>query len=83
MPAFREHHLRTGQYLHGFGGSKGGHWNENGHRLAADTIFEFLREKGIVPLSITDREDSDDSRPELNSADGRYSHPPQKGIRVH
>jgi hypothetical protein len=42
MPAFREHHRRTGEYLHGFGGSKGGHWNEKGHRLAADQIFETL-----------------------------------------
>src|SRR5688572_22852166 len=83
MPVFRGHHLRTGQYLHGFGGSKGGHWNENGHRLAADRIFEFLREKGIVPLSISEYEDSDASRAELSSADGRHSHPPQRAIRVH
>jgi hypothetical protein len=50
MPAFRDYHLRTGKYLHGFGGSKGGHWNENGHRLAAEKIFEFLKEKHLVPL---------------------------------
>ena len=55
MPAFREYlrFLRTGEYLHGFGGSKEGHWNENGHRLAAEKIFEFLREKRLLPLDCT------------------------------
>ena len=51
MPAFREYHLRTGKYLRGFGSSRGGHWNENGHRLAAEKIFEFLKDKHIVPLN--------------------------------
>ena len=50
MPMFREYHLRTGKYLHGFDGSKEGHWNEHGHRLAAEKIFEFLKEKHLVPL---------------------------------
>jgi lysophospholipase L1-like esterase len=49
MPAFREHHLRTGMYLHGFGQSIGGHWNENGHRLAAEKIFDYLKEKELLP----------------------------------
>jgi lysophospholipase L1-like esterase len=83
MPVFREYHLRTGHYLHGFGGSKGGHWNKNGHRLAADKIFEFLKERDIVPLSIRESEDSNASRAELSAADGRHSHPPTTGIRVH
>ncbi len=48
MPTFREYHLRTGKYLHGFGDGKGGHWNEDGHRLAAEKIFEFLTEKQLV-----------------------------------
>jgi lysophospholipase L1-like esterase len=48
MPLFRDHHLRTGKYLHGFGGSTGGHWNENGHRLAAEKIFKFLTEKHLL-----------------------------------
>jgi hypothetical protein len=50
MPLFREYHLRTGKYLHGFGDSHGGHWNENGHRLAAQKIFEFLAYKHLVPI---------------------------------
>jgi hypothetical protein len=50
MPMFLEHHLKTGQYLHGFGSGTGGHWNENGHCLAAEKIFEFLQENGLVSL---------------------------------
>ena len=52
MPFFREYHLRTGNYLHGFGGSKGGHWNENGHRLAAEKIFEFLKNSDLLRLPL-------------------------------
>jgi hypothetical protein len=51
MPTFREYHLRTGKYLHGFGGSRGGHWNENGHRLAAEKLFEFLTRERLVPIN--------------------------------
>src|SRR5712691_10503257 len=36
MPLFLEHHLQTGKYLHGFGSGDRGHWNENGHCLAAE-----------------------------------------------
>jgi hypothetical protein len=50
MPLLREFHLQTGTYVHGFGGSKGGHWNETGHRLAAEKIFEFLKLNGLVPV---------------------------------
>lgn len=50
MPLFREYHLRTGKYLHGFDSSHGGHWNENGHRLAAEKIFEFLAHQHLVSL---------------------------------
>jgi hypothetical protein len=50
MPLFLEYHLKTGKYLHGFGSGDGGHWNENGHCLAAEKIFEFLQENHIVPL---------------------------------
>lgn len=50
MPKFREYHRNTGTYLHGFGSSPGGHWNENGHRLAAEKIFEFLLEQRSLPL---------------------------------
>jgi lysophospholipase L1-like esterase len=49
MPAFRDHHLKTGQYLHGFGSSHQGHWNQAGHRLAADLIFEYLKDHNMVP----------------------------------
>ena len=48
MPLFRDYHLRTGKYLHGFNGSHGGHWNENGHRLAAEKIFEYLTHEHLV-----------------------------------
>lgn len=50
MPAFREHHVKTGQYLHGFGSSHRGHWNQAGHRLAAELTFQFLKEQHMVPL---------------------------------
>ena len=50
MPFFREYHLRTGIRLHGFGGSMGGHWNEDGHRLAAEKIFEFLSKSNLLPV---------------------------------
>jgi hypothetical protein len=53
MPLFRDHHLRTGNYLHGFGGSTGGHWNENGHRLAAEKIFRFLTQKHLLSSEYT------------------------------
>jgi len=39
LPVFQAYHLKTGKYLHGFGGGHEGHWNENGHCLAAETIF--------------------------------------------
>ena len=51
MPVFRDYHLRTGKNLHGFGVRESGHWNETGHWLAAETIFEFLAEKHLVPNS--------------------------------
>jgi hypothetical protein len=50
MPTFLEYHLKTGKYLHGFGSGEGGHWNENGHCLAAEKIFEFLQENHLVSL---------------------------------
>jgi hypothetical protein len=52
-PAFREYHLKTGKYLHGFGSSIEGHWNESGHRLAAEEILKFLKEKHLIPLQGT------------------------------
>jgi len=50
MPKFRDYHLKTGSYLHGFGGSHGGHWNHKGHRLAAKLTFQFLMDQHLVPL---------------------------------
>ena len=32
MPAFQDHHQRTGTYLHGFGSVITEHWNEAGRR---------------------------------------------------
>jgi hypothetical protein len=51
MPSFRNYHLRTGQYLHGFGSSMIGHWNQRGHRLAAEEILKVLKEKRLVPIN--------------------------------
>jgi hypothetical protein len=50
MPPFREYHAKTGVYLHGFGANHVGHWNEVGHRLAAELTFQFLEEQGMVPI---------------------------------
>jgi len=50
LPVFRDHYRRTGERLHGFGPVQGGHWNEAGHRRAAETIFDFLRRTGVVLL---------------------------------
>jgi hypothetical protein len=50
MPAFRDYHVKTGKYLHGFGSSHTGHWNHAGHRLAAELTFQFLNERHLVPL---------------------------------
>jgi hypothetical protein len=50
LPAFRDYHIKTGDYLHGFGSSHEGHWNQAGHRLAAELLFQFLKEQHMVPL---------------------------------
>jgi hypothetical protein len=52
MPSLRGFHLQTGTYVHGFGGSKGGHWNETGHRLAADKVFDFLKKSDLLPFPL-------------------------------
>ena len=49
MPEFREYHLQIGKDLHGFGSSGVGHWNEDGHRLAAEEILKFLQQQNLVP----------------------------------
>jgi len=42
-PRFREHTGKTKVRLHGFeAGTVSGHWNRNGHRLAGETISEWL-----------------------------------------
>jgi hypothetical protein len=50
---FVSEHLQTGNYLYGFGKNLGnGHWNENGHLLAAQIIAsepEFLKLLGEAP----------------------------------
>lgn len=52
MPVLKEYYHKTGNYLHGFGSTLGrGHWNENGHKVAAETIFKFLQKQSLVPLS--------------------------------
>ena len=49
LPAFQEYYRLTGKYLHGFNSRGMGHWNEAGHQLAAEKIFEFLTDKRLVP----------------------------------
>jgi len=51
MPVFRAFYLRTGKNLHGFQSPGIGHWNENGHKLAAEEIFKFLLKEELVPHS--------------------------------
>jgi len=55
MPIFRDYHHKTGVFLHGFGSSQGGHWNHEGHRLAAEELFAFLHNNDLVPLSKSER----------------------------
>jgi hypothetical protein len=50
MPDLRKHHLQTGEFLHGFGARHQGHWNQAGHRRAAQLTFQFLKDQHIVPL---------------------------------
>jgi len=50
LPVFQEYHRKTGIFLHGFNSSRRGHWNEYGHRLGADQIFEFLMKERLVPF---------------------------------
>ncbi len=46
---FLEYHRKTGVKLHGFEDVSRGHWNPEGHRLAAELMSEFLRTRGLVP----------------------------------
>jgi hypothetical protein len=50
MPTFRKYHIETGQYLHGFGSSTIGHWNERGHLLGAKEIHKFLTQQRLIPM---------------------------------
>jgi hypothetical protein len=49
MPALRDHYRKTTEYVHGFGSSRGGHWNQTGHRIAAQVTFQFLEDQHLVP----------------------------------
>jgi hypothetical protein len=48
MPIFRDHYRKHGEYLHGFAGSMEGHWNEAGHRLAAESLSSFLTANSLI-----------------------------------
>lgn len=50
MPDLRRHHLQTGEFLHGFGSRHQGHWNQIGHRRAAQLTFQFLKDQHLLPL---------------------------------
>ena len=53
MPDLLKYHLDTRQYLHGFGPTHKGHWNQVGHRRAAELTFQFLKDQHIVSLEIS------------------------------
>lgn len=56
-PRLLEHHLATGEFVHGFDGSISGHWNAIGHRIAAKYLFEFL--EPLVAGELSDRRQGD------------------------
>lgn len=47
LPPFREHVNRTNEKVHGH---YDGHWNANGHKLAAELIHDKLIEEQLIPL---------------------------------
>ncbi len=47
LPPFREHVNRTSEKVHGH---YDGHWNANGHKLAAELIYGKLSEEQLVPI---------------------------------
>ena len=50
LPVMKDYFARTREHLHGFGLRRGrGHWNEKGHKIAAETISAFLHELHLVP----------------------------------
>ena len=48
-PGFLEYQRKTGHRLHGFGNASRGHWNAEGHRLAAEMLERFLAERRLIP----------------------------------
>lgn len=46
LPEFRKH-AENGEQLHFY---KDGHWNANGHKLAAELIYDKLIEEQLIPL---------------------------------
>ena len=46
LPTFREH-AKNGERLYFY---KDGHWNEKGHKLAAELIYDKLIEEQLIPL---------------------------------
>ncbi len=52
VPEFLQHHRDSGDLMHGFGEQAGlGHWNQTGHRLAANRIARFLVEERLIPMA--------------------------------
>ena len=50
---------KQGGYLHGFEGALGyGHWNQTGHQLAGELIFQRILELKLVPSTTTSIENS-------------------------
>ena len=47
LPRFREHFKMTDQRLYY---KYDGHWNRKGHRVAAESIYQFLIENHLIPL---------------------------------
>lgn len=54
-PIFRETYAKTREPLYGFGGGGNhGHWNANGHELAAASLRSFLESEGLLPRAAGD-----------------------------
>ncbi len=48
LPYFKKYKKDTGKYLHHF--RDDAHWNTEGHILAAETVYNYLVENGLVPI---------------------------------
>jgi hypothetical protein len=54
-PEFEKYSKDTGKDLH-FQASHDGHWNTNGHALAAELIYKKVKEDKLVPMNVVDKQ---------------------------